>query len=182
MLDLSLEAGLRSDGDDSQDDTAVELGIGIGWRGTNGLTLDGRARVLTASDIDSEEWGVDLQLHFDPGQPNVGMNLDVSTVYGAADMLNIGAPAQGGMGGAAGIFGAAANMGQLGYSQWRRPQLRFESNMGYGFETRSGLLTPYWGMAASGAEERHYRVGRALGDQLQRATAAGSAVRRQRPQ
>ncbi|WP_446830453.1 putative Ig domain-containing protein [Candidatus Foliamicus sp.] len=159
MLDLSLEAGLRSDGDDSQDDTAVELGIGIGWRGTNGLTLDGRARVLTASDIDSEEWGVDLQLHFDPGQPNVGMNLDVSTVYGAADMLNIGAPAQGGMGGAAGIFGAAANMGQLGYSQWRRPQLRFESNMGYGFETRSGLLTPYWGMAASGAEERHYRVG-----------------------
>ncbi|WP_446830451.1 fibronectin type III domain-containing protein [Candidatus Foliamicus sp.] len=159
MLDLSLEAGLRSDGDDSQDDTAVELGIGIGWRGTNGLTLDGRARVLTASDIDSEEWGVDLQLHFDPGQPNVGMNLDVSTVYGAADMLNIGAPAQGGMGGAAGIFGAAANMGQLGYSQWHRPQLRFESNMGYGFETRSGLLTPYWGMAASGAEERHYRVG-----------------------
>ena len=140
----SAEVGVRNDLGDGERLSALETGLGLTY--TNPLTgveLHGHGHILATSD--SEEWGLDLRLHYDPGVSRRGLSLDLSSGYGdpgsgvetlwEQDALDLA--------------------GETGLEP------RLDVELGYRVPAANGLglLTPYGGYALAGGNSHHYRLG-----------------------
>ena len=78
VLTPSLEVGLRFDAGDAETGSGVELGGGLRWTNSGGLTMEVRARGLIAhEERDYEEWGMSASLALSPGEGARGLSMRV---------------------------------------------------------------------------------------------------------
>ncbi len=137
VLTPSLEIGLRHDGGDAETGSGVELGGGLRWTNSGGLTMEVRARGLIAhEERDYEEWGVSASLALSPGEEGRGVSVRVGSTWGAS----------------------SSGVGRL----WSQravaggefdPDAGLNAEVGYGLDAMRGLLTPYTGVALTGGGE-----------------------------
>ena len=147
----ALEIGVRHDGGDAVTGTGFELGGSLRvFEPSAGVTVEGRGRILLAHEDEYEEWGVGGLVRFDPGAGGRGLSLSLAPVYGdtasgTARLWDGGADAD------------AAND--------NAPQMRLNSELGYGFGALGGrgVLTPYGGVSLADEGAQSYRVGGRFG-------------------
>ena len=150
-LTPSLELGLRHDGGDGITGTGIEIGGSLRYRDpAAGLTIEVNGRVL-AGQSDYREWGLGGSLRLDPGAEGRGLSFSLFPAWGeissGVDRLWDQDVAK-----LATDDGAAND---------NVPQMRLDSELGYGFSTLGGrgLLTPYGGFSLAGEGSRRYRIG-----------------------
>ena len=151
-LTPALEVGVRHDGGDGVTGNGYELGGSLRYFDPwNGVTLEGHGRVLLAHEDEYEEWGVGGLVRVDPGPSGHGLSLSMALVYGDATS------------GTARLWDQ--DVAELaiddGAANDNVPQMRLDSELGYGFSTLGGhgLLTPYGGFSLAGEGSRRYRIG-----------------------
>ena len=150
-LTPSLELGLRHDGGDGITGTGIEIGGSLRYRDpAAGLTVEGNGRVL-AGQSDYREWGLGGSLRLDPGADGRGLSFSLFPTWGETssgverlwdqDVAELATD------------GTAANDNV--------PQMRLDSELGYGFDAvgEHGLLTPYGGFSLAGEGSQRYRIG-----------------------
>ena len=150
-LTPSLELGLRHDGGDGITGTGIEIGGSLRYRDpAAGLTIEGNGRVL-AGQSDYREWGLGGSLRLDPGAEGRGLSFSLFPTWGeissGVDRLWDQDVAE-----LATDDGAAND---------NVPQMRLDSELGYGFGALGGhgLLTPYGGFSLAGEGSQRYRIG-----------------------
>ena len=150
-LTPSLELGLRHDGGDGITGTGIEIGGSLRYRDpAAGLTIEGNGRVL-AGQSDYREWGLGGSLRLDPGAEGRGLSFSLFPTWGeissGVDRLWDQDVAE-----LASDDGAAND---------NVPQMRLDSELGYGFGALGGhgLLTPYGGFSLAGEGSQRYRIG-----------------------
>ena len=150
-LTPSLELGLRHDGGDGITGTGIEIGGSLRYRDpASGLTIEGNGRVL-AGQSDYREWGLGGSLRLDPGAEGRGLSFSLFPTWGetasGVDRLWDQDVAE------LATDDTAANDNV--------PQMRLDSELGYGFGALGGqgLLTPYGGFALADEGSRRYRIG-----------------------
>ena len=150
-LTPSLELGLRHDGGDGITGTGIEIGGSLRYRDpAAGLMIEVNGRVL-AGQSDYREWGLGGSLRLDPGADGRGLSFSLFPAWGeissGVDRLWDQDVAK-----LATDDGAAND---------NVPQMRLDSELGYGFSTLGGhgLLTPYGGFSLAGEGSRRYRIG-----------------------
>ena len=151
-LTPALEVGVRHDGGDGVTGNGYELGGSLRYFDpSNGVTLEGHGRVLLAHEDEYEEWGVGGLVRVDPGPSGHGLSLSMALVYGDATS------------GTARLWDqdVAELATDDGAANDNVPQMRLDSELGYGFSTLGGhgLLTPYGGFSLAGEGSRRYRIG-----------------------
>ena len=150
-LTPSLELGLRHDGGDGITGNGIEIGGGLSYRDpATGLTVEGNGRVLTGQS-DYREWGFSGSFRLDPGAEGRGLSFSLFPAWGETasgvdrlwdqDVAELASD------------DTAANDNV--------PQMRLDSELGYGFGALGGrgLLTPYGGFALADEGSRRYRIG-----------------------
>ena len=150
-LTPSLELGLRHDGGDGITGTGIEIGGGLRYRDpAAGLTVEGHGRVLTGQS-NYQEWGLGGSVCLDPGAEGRGLSFSLFPTWGETasgvdrlwdqDVAELASD------------DTAANDNV--------PQMRLDSELGYGFGAFGGrgLLTPYGGFALAGEGSQRYRIG-----------------------
>ena len=150
-LTPSLELGLRHDGGDGITGTGIEIGGSLRYRDPAvGLTIEGNGRVL-AGQSDYREWGLGGSLRLDPGAEGRGLSFSLAPAWGETssgverlwdqDVAKLASDDR------------AANDNV--------PQMRLDSELGYGFGALGGhgLLTPYGGFSLAGEGSQRYRIG-----------------------
>ena len=150
-LTPSLELGLRHDGGDGITGTGIEIGGGLRYRDpAAGLTVEGNGRVLTGQS-NYQEWGLGGSVRLDPGAEGRGLSFSLFPTWGKTasgvdrlwdqDVAELASD------------DTAANDNV--------PQMRLDSELGYGFGVLGGhgLLTPYGGFALAGEGSQRYRIG-----------------------
>ena len=150
-LTPSLELGLRHDGGDGITGTGIEIGGGLRYRDpATGLTVEGHGRVLTGQS-NYREWGLGGSVRLDPGAGGRGFSFSLFPAWGETasgvdrlwdqDVAELASD------------DTAANDNV--------PQMRLDSELGYGFGTfgGQGLLTPYGGFSLAGEGSQRYRIG-----------------------
>ena len=151
-LTPSLELGLRHDGGDGLTGGGVEIGGGLRYRDpAAGLTVEGGGRVLTGQD-EYREWGLGGSLRLDPGAGGRGLSFSLFPAWGVT---------------ASGVNRLwDQDVAELAAANDRAaddnvPQMRLDSEVGYGFGAFAGqgLLTPYGRFALAGEGSRGYRIG-----------------------
>ncbi len=150
-LTPSLELGLRHDGGDGITGTGIKIGGSLRYRDpAAGLTIEGNGRVL-AGQSDYREWGLGGSLRLDPGAEGRGLSFSLFPTWGeissGVDRLWDQDVAK-----LATDDGAAND---------NVPQMRLDSELGYGFGAFGGhgLLTPYGGFSLAGEGSQRYRIG-----------------------
>ena len=146
----SLEVGLRQDGGDAETGTGVELGGGLSYTDpASGLTVDARVRGLIAhEEAHYSEWGASGSVRIEPGPSGRGLSLTLTPAWGATS------------GGAERLWSLRDARG-LAANEAFDPAGRLDAEAGYGLGAfgGSGVMTPYAGLALSGAGERAWRTG-----------------------
>ena len=150
-LTPSLELGLRHDGGDGITGTGIEIGGGLRYRDpATGLTVEGNGRVLTGQS-DYREWGLGGSLRLDPGAEGRGLSFSLFPTWGET---------------ASGVDrlwdqDVAELASDDGAANDNVPQMRLDSELGYGFGAFGGrgLLTPYGGFSLAGEGSQRYRIG-----------------------
>ena len=143
----SLEVGLRHDGGDAETGSGVEIGGGLRWANSRGLTMEVRARGLIAhEEKDYEEWGVSASVSLTPGEGGRGLSLRAGSSWGAAS------------GGAERLWSQRAAAGLASGGEFEPGAASFDAEAGYGLDYMGGLLTPYTGMSVS-ESGRTWRAG-----------------------
>ena len=150
-LTPSLELGLRHDGGDGITGNSIEIGGSLRYRDPAlGLTVEGTGRIL-AGQSDYREWGLGGSLRLDPGTEGRGLSFSLFSTWGetssGVDRLWDQDVAE-----LATDDGAAND---------NVPQMRLDSELGYGFGAFGGhgLLTPYGGFSLAGEGSQRYRIG-----------------------
>ena len=142
-----MEIGLRSDGGDGETGTGLEVGGALSYRNAvSGLTLEVRARTLTAHSGDTEEWGVGGMIRKEPGgAAGRGLSLTLAPTLGIVD------------GGVEKLWSA----GVADDDGLADAEARLVSEVGYGLPVMDGrgLLTPNAGFTFSEGGARTYRAG-----------------------
>ena len=84
-VNLLLNGGMRYDMNEGVEDVnGMEFGGGLRYRSPNRrVKLDGRGRMLVATDSDYEEWGIGGMIQIDPGDDG-GLGVSLNTSYGNA--------------------------------------------------------------------------------------------------
>ena len=168
----SLELGVLGDSRDGADSTAVETGLGLRYSAPgSGLAVEGRGHWLTWSSDGDGEWGVDLRMGYDRGEPYRGFSADLSTGYGVS-------------GNSVGMS-RVLDAGPLPPTGRFDPEARLDAEMRYGFPAAAGrgLLTPYAGYSVAGEDTGirlggRYKVGEqlTLNVEAERRESAGMAA------
>ncbi|MDE0333208.1 MAG: hypothetical protein OXL41_15245, partial [Nitrospinae bacterium] len=138
-LTPTAELGLRYDGGDAETGAGLELGGGLRYA-SGRLTVEFSARGLLAhEENDYEEWGVSASVSFSPDEVGRGLSLRAASTWGAA------------AGGVDRLWSqrAAADLAGGAFE----PGAGLDAEVGYGFDFRRGLLTPYTGVALTGSGE-----------------------------
>ena len=146
----SLEFGIRRDGGDGETGVGGELGGGMAYASSFGLTVEARGRGLVFHQGDAKEWGVGGSVRFDPGADGRGLSMSVLPSYGES---------------ASGVLGLweSERAGELGVSGSER-EFGLETEVAYGFAAPGdgGLVTPYGALGRTGGDGRNYRAGSRL--------------------
>ena len=138
VLTPSLEVGLRYDGSDAETGSGLEVGGSLRYS-SGSLTMEVSARGLLAhADSDYEEWGVSGSVLYAPGDDGRGLSVRVGSGWGADS------------GSAEQLWSQRFGGIQAGAFD---PETRLDAEVGYGFDARRGLLTPYAGVAMSDSGE-----------------------------
>ena len=134
-LTPTVELGLRVDGGDAETGAGLEVGGGLRYA-SGRLTVEFSARGLLAHEEDEyEEWGVSASVRFSPDEGGRGLSLRAASTWGAAgDVDRLWSQRA-----AADLARGAFEPGEAGV----------DAEVGYGFDFRRGLLTPYTGVALS---------------------------------
>ena len=150
-LTPSLELGLRHDGGDGITGTGIEIGGSLRYRDpAAGLTIEGNGRVL-AGQSDYREWGLGGSLRLDPGTEGRVLSFSLFPTWGE-------------------ISSGVDRLWDQDVAELARddtaandnvPQMRLDSELGYGFGALGGhgLLTPYGGFSLAGEGSQRYRIG-----------------------
>ena len=147
-LTPSLEAGGRWDGGDGETGAGLELGGGLEWTLPSGLSVEARGRTLAAHAGDAKEWGVSGSARLSPGADGRGLSFELAPRWGASES-GLGRLWEDGATGRASPVGGAA-------------RLRLDTELGYGYGVRGGVLTPYGGFGYEQGGARRYRLGMRL--------------------
>ena len=147
-LTPSLEAGGRWDGGDGETGAGLELGGGLEWTLPSGLSVEARGRTLAAHAGDAKEWGVSGSARLSPGADGRGLSFELAPRWGASES-GLGRLWEDGAAGRASPVGGAA-------------RLRLDTELGYGYRVRDGVLTPYGGFGYEQGGARRYRLGMRL--------------------
>ena len=150
-LTPSLELGLRHDGGDGITGGGIEIGGGLRYRDpTAGLTVEGGGRVLTGQG-DYREWGFGGSFRLDLDAGGRGLSFSLTPAWGETPS------------GVARLWDrdVAALATDDTAANDNVPQMRLDSELGYGFGVFDGhgLLTPYGGFTLAGEGSRRYRIG-----------------------
>ncbi len=138
VLTPSLEVGLRYDGGDAETGSGLEVGGSLRYS-SGSLSVEVSASSLLAhADSDYEEWGVSGSVLFAPGDDGRGLSVRVGSGWGADS------------GSAEQLWSQRFGGIQAGAFD---PETRLDAEVGYGFDARRGLLTPYAGVAMSDSGE-----------------------------
>ncbi|MDE0389998.1 MAG: SwmB domain-containing protein [Rhodospirillales bacterium] len=140
VLTPTVELGLRHDGGDAETGAGLELGGGLRYA-SGRLTVELSARGLLAhEENDYEEWGVSASVRYAPNEGGRGLSLRAGSSWGAA-------------GGADRLWSqrAASDLARAG--KFEPGEAGLDAEVGYGFDLRRGLLTPYTGVALTGSGE-----------------------------
>ena len=150
-LTPSLELGLRHDGGDGETGGGVEIAGGLRYRDpATGLTVEGNGRVLTGQG-DYREWGLGGSLRVDSDAEGRGLSFSLTPAWG--DTAS----------GVARLWDQ--DVAELASDDTAAndnvPQMRLDSELGYGLGTLGGhgLLTPYGGFSLAGEGSQRYRIG-----------------------
>ena len=138
-LTPTVELGLRLDGGDAETGAGLELGGGLRYA-SGRLTVEFSARGLLAHEENEyEEWGVSASVSFSPNEGGRGLSLRAASTWGAA------------AGGVDRLWSQRAGADLAGGAF--EPGAGVDAEVGYGFDFRRGLLTPYTGVALTGNAE-----------------------------
>ena len=150
-LTPSLELGLRRDWGDGITGNGIEIGSSLRYRDpAMGLTVEGNGRVL-AGQSDYREWSLGGSVRLDPDGGGRGLSFSLVPTWGETasgvermwdhDVAELATDDR------------AANDNV--------PQMRLDSELGYGFGALGGhvLLTPYGGFSLAGEGSQRYRIG-----------------------
>ncbi len=150
-LTPSLELGLRHDGGDGITGTGIEIGGSLRYRDpATGLTIEGNGRVLTGQD-EFREWGLGGSVRLHPGAEGRGLSFSLVPTWGETSS------------GVARLWDQ--DVAELASDDTAAndnvPQMRLDSELGYGFGALGGhgLLTPYGGFSLAGEGSQRYRIG-----------------------
>ena len=148
LLTPSLQLGVRKDGGDAEEGFGVETGLGLGYRGEGGLSLEGSVRnLLVHEEKDYEEWGASLALRLDPGASGRGLSFSLLPTWGNSASNNR-------------LWGAQG-LNEFSNDQFESKGHHLKAEIGYGFNPFKrllGIFTPYVGFSR-GDESRSYRTG-----------------------
>ena len=150
-LTPSLELGLRHDGGDGATGNGIEIGGSLRYRDpVAGLAIEGNGRVLTGQG-DYREWGLGGSFRLDPDAAGRGLSFSLTPTWGETSS------------GVARLWDqdVAALATDDTAANDNVPQMRLDSELGYGFGVFGGhgLLTPYGGFTLAGEGSRRYRIG-----------------------
>ncbi len=150
-LTPSLELSLRHDGGGGITGTGIEIGGSLRYRDpAAGLTIEGNGRVL-AGQSDYREWGLGGSLRLDPGAEGRGLSFSLFPAWGETSS------------GVDRLWDqdVAELATDDGAANENVPQMRLDSEFGYGFGAFGGrgLLTPYGGFSLAGEGSQRYRIG-----------------------
>ena len=168
-LQLTVEAGARVDGGDANRGSGLETGVRLAYLdATRGLDVALQGRMLMVHQSGYRDWGVGGQAIWDPGEPQHGSRMSVTSSLGQAG------------GGRTTLWDNAEavtrprGISALGLSS----RFRIESEVAYGALSAFGLpgrLTPYGRVRVSGPD-RELSVGSRLAA-APRAATGGHAGR-----
>ena len=147
-LTPNLELGLRHDGGDAENGTGMEAGVGIGYAGA-GVSIEGSVRALVAHEASGyEEWGASGSVRVEPGAAGRGLSLTVAPSWGNASSAQE-------------RLWSAGDAGRLSPGRDFEPESRLAAELGYGLAAprRSGLVTPFAGLAWGYGGRRTWRIG-----------------------
>ena len=126
----------------------MELGGGLEWTLPSGLSVEARGRTLAAHAGDAKEWGVSGSARLSPGADGRGLSFELAPRWGASES-GLGRLWEDGAAGRASPVGGPA-------------RLRLDTELGYGYRVRGGVLTPYGGFGYEQGGARRYRLGMRL--------------------
>ena len=141
VLTPTVELGLRLDGGDAETGAGLELGGGLRYA-SGRLAVELSARGLLAhEENDYGEWGVSASVRYAPNDGGRGLSVRAGSSWGAAS------------GGADRLWSqrAASDLARAG--KFEPGEAGLDAEVGYGFDFRRGLLTPYTGVALTGSGE-----------------------------
>ena len=141
VLRPTLEGGLRYDGGDAETGAGLELSAGLGYE-SGRMTVEVSARGLVAhEDTEYEEWGVSGSIAFIPDSDGRGLSMRLGSAWGQTRSGVQSLWAQPDVSGLAGGAFDAAH--------------RFETELGYGVESRNGrgLWFPYVGTQSAEGQQ-----------------------------
>ena len=140
-----VEIGWRSDGGDGETGDGVEIGGGLRYVTSYGLTVETSGRWLALHSGDVEEWGVGGSIRFEPGAiGGQGFWVNITPEWGETGSRTRE------------LWDAKIEEIERG-SQGREMRLRGEA--GYGLGIGKALLTPSAGVSLTNQGYRSYRVG-----------------------
>ncbi len=150
LIEPSLEAAMRWDGGDGDTGLGLELGGGLDFEDpARGLTAGARGRALVAHESGLRGWGASGWLRLIPDDFGRGWSFEAAPSWGEAD------------GGVEKLW-AHGVADEESEDSGATPQVRFDTELGYGFvalSRRHGLLTPYAGLGLTDGGSRSYRLG-----------------------
>ena len=133
-LTPTVELGLRYDGGDAETGAGLELGGGLRYA-SGRLAVEFNARGLLAHEENEyEEWGVSASVRYAPNEGGRGLSLRAASTWGAAT------------GGVDRLWSQRA-AADLARGAFEPGGAGVDAEVGYGFDFRRGLLTPYTGVA-----------------------------------
>ena len=155
-----VQVGGRYDGGAGQTGSGLETVAGLRYTSER-LEFEARGRWLAAhAAAGYEEYGGLARLAVRPLADGTGFRLNVAPRWGAADGAGL-------LGGGTALLdgGAMPGLGVSGIQASTNQVLAVQSEVGYGFAVfeGQGVLTPYGGLAFTGASPRRYRLGGRLG-------------------
>ena len=148
QLEPRVEVGMRHDAGDGRTGTGAEVGGGMRYtNAAQGLTLEGRGRVLLGHNGDYEDWGLGGLLQLSGGRDGHGLSFSLQPTWGATGSRAAQVWAQ----------EAARTVSQAGRQGPRNGQV--EMNLGYGLGWDEVMMTPYGRFTLTNGPARVYRLG-----------------------
>ena len=151
-LKPTISVGLRGDGKNSQSIFGMEVGGGISYRSTLGLSITGKSNIFLIEQSDIQKWSLLGSISYDQGNDQLGTILEISPSYGQMQGANNRSLWS------SDILESASETGQY------MDGLSFDAEFGYGLSILgdTSRFTPFGGIGYADDSDNKYHVGTSL--------------------